>query len=373
MQTIHTSVKKILACGESMRDFLAQPYVSAGDIKGILRRHGFFLSDYEKEHSIPYMSRLILAPSEFEELVEKQRTKEDRTKVTSSEIAIVEGTDLRNILTAVQDPSELLDLDSRNIEIEHIEGPVFENDQRARYEFTLTRHEIKNNWHNQPQFQGKIEVELDKATNVVTFRRIRTSAETGAVASAFIRKQKAQFRSLGIVADKTEREVTFGSFSNEQRAQFLFSLAESLPANGLEFDSIPDIDIAPDPKQKPFPENTSVDWMRANIKSAKLAGNIHETAFVRDDTLYKYLVYSSIQVTFKFSLRGAVGSLRVRYHFPAERGTGEIASTAELEIDIESLSTENRGDTKLAEIREYYLMVLDEKKRQLFAKTVANS
>ncbi|UKT64293.1 hypothetical protein [Pedobacter mucosus] len=70
--------------GEMMRDLANQTYISEADVKSILRRRGIFTPSAQKEHTVSILSCLLLSPSEFEILVERQTIKEDTLKSAGS-------------------------------------------------------------------------------------------------------------------------------------------------------------------------------------------------------------------------------------------------------------------------------------------------
>lgn len=76
----------ILPIGDNLRNMLNKTIISDNDLHTILKEKGIFTCSNNREKTIPMFSSLIISPSEFEKLKEKQKTKEEKEKKRSSTI-----------------------------------------------------------------------------------------------------------------------------------------------------------------------------------------------------------------------------------------------------------------------------------------------
>ncbi|WP_236192584.1 hypothetical protein [Pseudomonas urethralis] len=113
----------ILPQGENLRAYLVQPFVSKGDLKHLLRRRGVFMSQQDKEQSIPSLTLSLLKPSEFVELQQLYTAKEDNPKITTQ---IIEWSGTETLISSIPDDidvNKVLDLDFKNFKV--LNAPSF--------------------------------------------------------------------------------------------------------------------------------------------------------------------------------------------------------------------------------------------------------
>lgn len=84
MANTKVNPSSFIPSGEMIRDLANQTYISEADIKTILRRRGIFTPNNQKERTVAILSCLLLSPSEFEILIERQTIKEDTLKSAGS-------------------------------------------------------------------------------------------------------------------------------------------------------------------------------------------------------------------------------------------------------------------------------------------------
>ena len=77
---MEAKTRTFLPYGDSLRVLVSHSELSASNHKSLLKSKGIFLGDYDKNTTVPTLMKLILDPSEFQELVDMQSSKEDNEK-----------------------------------------------------------------------------------------------------------------------------------------------------------------------------------------------------------------------------------------------------------------------------------------------------
>lgn len=75
---------QVLPYGNELRDLLSRSQITPNELKALLRMKGVYVSEPKKENLIPILSSILLSPREFDYLKDKQKTREDTIKRSSS-------------------------------------------------------------------------------------------------------------------------------------------------------------------------------------------------------------------------------------------------------------------------------------------------
>ena len=86
--------RTFLPYGDSLRVLIAHSELSASNHRSILNNKGIFLGDYDKNNTVPALMKLLLDPSEFQELIDLQSSKEDNEKFRTLKLPWKSNTDL---------------------------------------------------------------------------------------------------------------------------------------------------------------------------------------------------------------------------------------------------------------------------------------
>ena len=70
----------LLPYGEKLKPLLNSSTVKATELKNILNDRGIFIAENSKEKEIPIMTKILLIPSEFEKILETQKTRRHKNK-----------------------------------------------------------------------------------------------------------------------------------------------------------------------------------------------------------------------------------------------------------------------------------------------------
>lgn len=236
---------------------------------------------------------LLLSPGEFENLREKQNTKEDNIKTSSFTIEVSNET-LKDLplLSLVPDNLNLNKL-VNNDEIRRnyvVDGqPNFQMatadlHDRIELPFTTTRDNLTKDWAtNKTKHDATIIIEKvaegDKTLLKVTQKY--TSSETKEVGKEFAKAFTHNLKEKNIIdADAEPRKILFNDFTNENRFKFLQKLMADISNSGfLELKDITDIELSPD-RATQMPEK--LGWLEEKIEQIKLKGkDLFNSSFIQ--------------------------------------------------------------------------------------------
>ena len=66
----------LLPYGEKLKPLLNSNTMQSSELKSILNERGIFVTDNNKEKTIPIITKILLTPKEFERIIETQKTKD---------------------------------------------------------------------------------------------------------------------------------------------------------------------------------------------------------------------------------------------------------------------------------------------------------
>lgn len=348
----------ILPQGEILRSYLAQPFIGKGDLKQILRSRGVFLSDNEKENSIPALSLSLIRPSEFFELQQAYTTKEDNPKTTSQKIKWRGTEPLIECIPDEININKILDLDFDNFKIVGAPSfyPVNQDPNTIRLDFTVERLDRSKNWsETRRNFRGSIEIQKPKNSNELVIISTHTAPETKVTNKAITRHLIGHLKSNNAVAPEEDMQhIIFGDFSNEARFSYLLGLTSNNKLSTLTFREIVDIGISPD-EQRTLPSDLA--WMKERIRNLDLRGiSLEESEFLTNTSYRPGLFLHRLDARFLFSTSGLDGECIISLAFP-EFSQGHNTQS-ELELKIKNITFENiergmdRNDAKETILRE---------------------
>lgn len=307
------NVASMLPFGATLRPLLNDSCLSDSDINNILKSRGVFVGDSDKKNTIPLMLTMVLSPKEFEQLQEKQATKEDSPKHRNS---VVKGKS-RSVLTSIID-GFVVDVDKVEkmnpdvcINSPMIFGYVSEN--QIQLEYNIVRTDLTRDWVRPlSTHSGKIVVSKDTSSAEVKVCNEYTSKETDDINKKIIDDVVSYLREKGEVNEKL-KTICASDFSNRERFNFMLSLAQSSKDGTFEFIEIKDVEIGPDPENPPHNPNSVI---QQNVKKIIINGNgLESNAILTNDSDKDNLLLRSIEAKYNFNCNGARGSCILQYGF----------------------------------------------------------
>lgn len=325
--------------GEGLRILLSQPYITAGDLKAILRKRGVFVHQTDKTHLVPLLTTTLLSPSEFGALLECHITKEDRLKRKTRMEQWTSNRTLADAVPLTLDPKELILDEYANYRI--IGEPSFKlvgNDpNHLVMEYEIEREDWSKGWDSSTtRHIGKVNirkvVDGKRAIMILSHTATETKDVSNRIAAIVTKRLR---ESNDIDADSTTRRMLFGNFSNEQRIAFFWSLTGEQKDGVMTFTTVSDFDVLPVDGMK-LPAN--LEWMQDRVSKMHIKGRqLHETFFIAQSEFHPFLLFHRMEAQFAFKYHAAEGQCTVVYEFagflPKKRPEAEFeAQITHLEL-----------------------------------------
>ncbi|EMJ4069600.1 hypothetical protein QVM54_27525 [Pseudomonas aeruginosa] len=348
----------ILPQGEILRTYLVQPFIGKGDLKNILRSRGVFLSDNEKENTIPALYLSLVRPEEFFKLQQAYTAKEDNPKIISQRIKWQGDKTLIESIPDELDINQVLDLDFSNFKVVGVPAfyPVYGDPNVIRLDFTIERMDFSKSFSDaRRSFRGSIEVQRAKAGDELLIISTHTAPETKITNKAVAKHLIGYFKSNNHVSPEERiRPITFGLFDNEARFDYFLNLTSNSRLATLSFKEVVDIGVSPD-EERALPSDLA--WMKERIRNLDLKGiSLEESEFLTNVSYRPCLFLHRLDAKFVFSTSGLDGECIISLAFPdINRGKNK---DSELEVKIKSISFDNiqrgmdRNDAKEKILRE---------------------
>jgi hypothetical protein len=362
MANTKVNPSSFIPSGEMIRDLANQTYISESDIKTILRKRGIFTPNNQKERTVSILSCLLLSPSEFEILIDRQTIKEDNLKSAGSgKIQLNEN--FTNLTTFIHDeyiPGLIEQISPKNAYLRDnykIVGrpnvQTIVRDKEIEVEVTIERNNYNKSWVNH-KTQFKAIVSFKHAENQLTFQRFFTSNETKSVVNKCVSYFERKCKEKRVVNEQDhEHRVRFDDFDNHGRIVFFLKLFNSSEARALDFEgeNAASFEFCPDTNM-PLPEE--LNWMDNKEELIFRGKKVETTFFLNENKYYENLIVWRMQATFKFELigRGVSGKIKVDFNFheyqkdKSHKAPLEVNLASALELDNNNLTSSQKEEVK---------------------------
>lgn len=366
MQKIHQHIDNILPYGELIRGFANQSCISKGDLKHSLRERGIFFNLSERETMVPCLTTILLSPREFDNLRDRQNTREDNFKKSSSRI---EWDSPKSLLETIPDIISLDEIiDPEYVNYKFVKRPEFipvdNNPDKLICEFEIEREDLNKSWYEAKNtFIGSVLIEKI-SNNEVQLIKTYTSSETDEVANKlgnhYINHCK---KNNYINKEKSLNKIVFGEFSNEHRIVFFWRLTSNIDNTSIKFIDILDMEFKPDENQS-LPQE--IQWMSKKKELIFKGDEIHKTFFLKDKKYYPFIKVWTVEAKFNFKYLNTPGSCTVNFGFPSFPTKGD---NAEFEINIGNFNTNISVVTKTKhDIKQKILDIFEGQKNDIYKK-----
>ena len=219
--------------GDYLRQFIGNSMIKASDIKSILKQRGVYSSSSDKKVLGPILVKSGISPAEFESLKESIKTKEENPKIQSRTVKWQSNDSLLEAIPPDFDFSNLIDDPFGTISIDN--SPVFtvagdgKNTNHLIAEITLKRNDKTKNFGDDISYhQCSIELKIDDNQNMdLNILTKHSSKETQSLVNKVSRRIYRHLKEYNHIKSEVVEKVLFGSFSNENRINFLLSMAKS--------------------------------------------------------------------------------------------------------------------------------------------------
>jgi len=361
MNVEHEDINKFLPYGESLRGFANQSALTKSELNKVLRERGVFLSETDKDFSVPLLQTLLLSPREFDKIREAFSTKEDNKKIYSRDIRFEVDKNLIIENFLMDDVNKFINAKLPTCKLKQPINfiAVNSNKNHLRAEFILERHDLNKSWYEQTNiFEGSVEFikEADGQGKIIVNH---TATETKELADFILNKQVSEYKKKGIISQNEEiKKICFKDFSNEERFQFFFKLTNEIDCLYFDCETIRDISIKPEDISLP----DEIKWMEELNMIAISGKALDKKDFVKNQNYHKHLILWSLEATFNFDINGHSGIISVNFGFPDYSTKLE---KSEFELHISSFQPKKYMNLKSKKILKAKLLFEIDKQKSL--------
>lgn len=342
--------RQFLPQGDYVRQLLNKSNISNNNINSTLREKGVFLSNAEKNNSVPFLMKSIISPEDFKSLQDLQKNKEDTVKYKTATIQCSKNFELVDIFENKFDLNKLVvDEHTYKTNFKVINDPnfYFEGKDSAILEYEIERENLLEDWtNNKTKHKGAVIVRKNSQGNIeLSVEQNSTSKETSIINDLIVKKVKQLLNSNQLVNPGDDFiKVKFKDFDNAARIQFLYSFTSAFCIY-LDFKSITDIDLYLDEN---IESHKDVKMFLDEIDSLKLNGKeLQNHVLLKDAKYHDKLIFGAISLKYSFNVNGAKGNCVITFSFPDyilkrdEDSDLQISINFTLDREAKKITTEN--------------------------------
>ncbi|MGB3726893.1 MAG: hypothetical protein WA981_14105 [Glaciecola sp.] len=354
--------------GDYLRQFLGNSMIKASDIKGILKKRGTFSSSSEKKILGPLLVKSGISASEFDMLKDAIQTKEENPKIQSSKIAWEGSATLIDAIPHDFDFSDLIDDPFGTLIVDNV--PCFttvgdgKNPNHLITEITVRRQDKTKNFGDDVTYHKcSVELRLDNDSNIeLNILTKHSSKETHNLVNKLSRRVHKFLKSNGHIKSTSLERVLFGNFSNENRIDFMLSMAQSNDMY-LYYKDTKKLNIAPDESiSGPIPPEIALFEKKINELMFRGKG-LDSSVYLGKPEVKKHIKLNSVTSNYELNDEQHQGHCQVKIYFP------DFERNSELMMEVESLSIQKKLPIELkSDIKLQILKLLESKKIELYRK-----
>lgn len=345
------TVETMLPCGDSLRQLLTQSYISKNELFELLSLRGVFLSKtFDKDEIIPYLSKSIISPNEFEFLRRKQSQASGQSKGRTSTTYFDKN--------VIEDIPQVVKLAEPFIKKKLIgkfpNSPLAKaltieasQDGEVKVSFEINNKNLSKDWTSVESLHkgeliftnGKLKGDTPK-TNILSSAE---SPESRQVAKVIEREVVQQLKKIGVIPQKEKpSKILFSDFSRVLRNKFLFSFLNEQVAISLKFSQLKNIDFTID-EDAEFMSEELISLKNRMDELVVSGRNLEQIAFITDKTYQETLVFYTFLAEYNFDYMLGddliQGKVEIEFGFFNMRNkTVESANRTEFESEIKHLT-----------------------------------
>jgi hypothetical protein len=166
------------------------------------------------------------------------------------------------------------------------------------------------------------------------FSSTHSSKETEAINKKITSRISKILNDSNLVSNIKPQQITFGSFTNEERVRFFKRLTAGFP-KCLLLGTVNDIEISLDVNAPPLPNHPQIAWMNQVVRRLKIDGErLNDIFLINDEQYYKYYHILRIDVTFPFLEATNSGECQISFSFSHSGRNKTDILTAELTFEL---------------------------------------
>ena len=361
----------LLPTRDFLRQLIGQTRVKNSELKNVLRARGVFTGTEQKESIGPILIKTGLSPSEYVDLRDSYKTKEESSKSKSRSINWNSQSNLLESLPETIDHEKLLNDQFGVLSVSSLSEFTALNDDpdHIYMDFSIDRHDPVKNWgQNTVTHRGRIEIRKSDDKKSLSISLTHTAPETvdfgNKISSALIK----HFKDKGHISqDENVKIIKYGDFSNESRILFLNDLTQNASHSMLKFSDTKDIHFSPDHSVSNPP--ASIAWMKDKIEDMKMKGkDLHSTFFVSDKSIHPFIQLFGLQCDYLLDGSNCTGTCRILFEFSDsdEVSVGELTlniSMIKLDSNEEGLSRSSVSKLIIESLERYKMEAYEKHKK----------
>lgn len=339
--------------GDLIRQLLVKTNITDYKVSTLLREKGVFLSNQEKNSSVPLLMKTIISPSDFQYFLETQKNKEDKTKYRTASIHCEQDFSLTDLISNGIDLNKLINESTPYKQHYKVKGnPTFylEDNETAVLDYELERENLLFDFQNKTStHSGKVTIRKGIDNGIqLTLQQNITAKETHNVNELIIKSVKNRLTNKSIIKQESDFvRIRFSDFDNKKRVQFLNSF-RSVKIAYLTFLSISDVDVYLDEKVE---SHKDIQKFLNEIDNLKLSGKaLQDHILLKTPVYFPKLILSMVKLKYKLDYKGLTGKCDITFSFPdyiskIKDVNSELQITIDVQLDKESKSNQNLQKT----------------------------
>ncbi len=249
------SIENMLPSGDSLRQLLINSQISKKDLNNLLIKRGVFLNKtLSKEDIIPYFTKSLVSPSEFNYLRNKQANAAGQNKGTVSSSYAT-----KNIMSDLVQAIKLAETSIKQAIMQKLpNSPLSKSftidvleDGSVTVPFEIRNRNLSKDWTTMESIQkgeihfSNIDTNDNKKTRIMSTCE---SYETKQVCKIIEKEVLNSLKSMGLLTKKEKiQRINFGDFNKNRRNQFLLCFLEkTINVSRLNFSQLTSIDFTLD-------------------------------------------------------------------------------------------------------------------------------
>ncbi|MCX7093879.1 MAG: hypothetical protein NTY50_10580 [Methylobacter sp.] len=321
-----------IAHGNELRRLLNSNHISDSEVYSVLKEKGIYVGNNEKEVTVPLLSATLLTPDEFLKLIENNFNRESRPKVKPLLSLELAGKNLDWISPLKESllTDDLHMLLKKNGNETFVAKPtIVVEGKKITIFYSIKREDFSRDFlQRELIFNGEITIE--QQGNSLKLDRSSTHSSKGieAVNKKINDRITKILSDSKLVTDTKPQQITFGSFTNDERVRFFKRLTAGFP-KCLSPGTVNDIEIRLDENAPPLPDDPQISWMKQAVRRLKIDGErLNDIFLISDEQYYRYYYILRIDITFPFKEGANSGECHISFSFShSERSKKNIASS----------------------------------------------
>lgn len=362
----------LLPTRDFLRQFIAQPIITAKTLKNILRDRGVFCSSSDKADLGILLIKTGLSPYEFQELKALLKIKESTPKFKTRTIKWVSDKDLVDCLPDINYDG-LIDNQFETLRLLNVSDftMINHNPNHGCIDFELERDDLLQNLgKNQTKHKGQIEFKKDSISETLTISLTHTADETSRFCDKVVKKFIQTWTEKNFIPKDEELVIIgFADFDNKSRIAFFKELTRN-PTSWLTFKDTENISFGPDEKEKTLP--SEIHWMENRVDSSNMGGkDLHSLFFVSDEKILPYIKLYGVKCNYDINYEDITGTASIDFEFSSVDTSSK--SSNELVLTIKVSVKQNKSSISRSQLEKEIIASIEVNKLKFYQQYAKKS